>query len=282
MTSRSCERQAREGACDCGHLSVGSESKRTSYENFTAECPWCHKESIFNRASDLRTFEPVAGRDVSCMNGDCGRPFRIVGDVVNPAHEMLILDCHELIESKHYMNCILSLAQAYEMLFNLYFQVSLLYKPYAEDSNRDLDELNRLSTRLLAKTRRHAFSDSRALFLQLVVAGQGPHDLHGAGTAISQIPKKPAYKPGLPGDAAIEGVEDTNLIPLLKALKKTRINEVRNKIVHKSAYRPTAKEAQKYLKETEAALFALTQFLNLHDDINLYMMMADASEGRDT
>jgi hypothetical protein len=30
--------------------------KVASYENVTADCPWCGKESIFNRASDLRTF----------------------------------------------------------------------------------------------------------------------------------------------------------------------------------------------------------------------------------
>ena len=87
-----------------------ASKKRTSYENFVAECPWCSRENIFNRVSDLRTFEPVAGRDVSCQSADCGRPFRIVGDSVNSPHEMLILDCYELIERKHYMNCILNLA----------------------------------------------------------------------------------------------------------------------------------------------------------------------------
>ena len=45
-----------------------AERKRTSYENFAAECPWCRRENIFNRASDLKTFEPIAGRDVSCLS----------------------------------------------------------------------------------------------------------------------------------------------------------------------------------------------------------------------
>lgn len=73
-----------------------AENKRTSYENFIAECPSCHKESIFNRASDLHTLEPIAGCDVSCLSSDCQKPFRIVGDKVNSAHEMLIFDCYDI------------------------------------------------------------------------------------------------------------------------------------------------------------------------------------------
>ena len=34
---------------------------RTSYENFAVECPWCQKESIFNRRSDLQTCDPITG-----------------------------------------------------------------------------------------------------------------------------------------------------------------------------------------------------------------------------
>ena len=93
--------------------------KQASYENIVVECPWCGRENIFNRASDLRTFEPIAGLDVSCQNVECGKPFRIVGDLVNNPHEMLILDCYGLLERKHYMNCILTLTQAYEVFFSL-------------------------------------------------------------------------------------------------------------------------------------------------------------------
>ena len=93
----------------------------SSYENVFAECPWCHEECIFNRATDLRSFEPVFGLDVICQKTSCRRPFRIIGDTVNSAHEMLIFDCYELIERKHYMSCILNIAQAYEVFFSLFF-----------------------------------------------------------------------------------------------------------------------------------------------------------------
>ena len=114
-----------------------AERKRTSYENFAAECPWCRRENIFNRASDLKTFEPIAGRDVSCLSAACGKPFRILGDSVNSPHEMLIFDCYELLDRKHYMNAVLSLAQAYETFFSLFFRVELLYKPLGADPDQD-------------------------------------------------------------------------------------------------------------------------------------------------
>ena len=121
-----------------------AECMRPSYENFVAECPWCRRESIFNRASDLKTFEPIAGRDVSCLNAACGKLFRILGDSVNSPHEMLIFDCYELLDRKHYMNAVLSLAQAYETFFSLFFRVE--YKPFGADP--DLDRLNKLEEAL--------------------------------------------------------------------------------------------------------------------------------------
>jgi len=87
-------------------------NKRSNYENFEAECPHCKEWSVFNRASDLHTFEHIARRDVNCFH--CHKPYRIMGDSINNLHEMLVHDCYELIERKHYMNCILILTQLTE------------------------------------------------------------------------------------------------------------------------------------------------------------------------
>jgi hypothetical protein len=240
---------------------------RTSYENFAAECPWCDKESVFNRASDLGTFKPILGRDVSCLSLDCGRPFRIMGDVVNNAHEMLVFDCYELLESKHYMNCILSLAQAYEVFFSLFFRVELLYRPFASDSGHRLDDLNRLHQALLDQTRRYTFTPMRTLFLRHMVAGHSPRDLGEAATMVSAL----SSIQGDPSDCMIDGLADAKLVPLLQAVKTTRINEMRNDVVHKQAYRPNAKEALDHLEEARSVLFPLTDLLDLHDDINWYI-----------
>jgi hypothetical protein len=246
-----------------------ASNKRTSYENFAAECPYCGRESIFNRASDLRTFEPIAGRDVLCLNVDCGKPFRIVGDSVNNPHEMLIFDCYELVERKHYMNCILSLTQAYEVFFSLFFRVDLLYKPLGADPNLDLTEMNRLAEELQNKTKEHTFGRMRSLFLQHLVNGRSPNNLAESAAVIAAL----CERPGNPKDTAIENLGDAKLVPLLMALKATNIHTLRNRIVHKRAYRPTRQETEAALHETRNILFPLTDRLQLYDDINWYMTL---------
>jgi hypothetical protein len=251
-----------------------ASNKRTSYENFVAECPHCGRESIFNRASDLHTFEAIAGRDVSCLSVDCGKPFRIVGDSVNNRHEMLIYDCYELIARKHYMNCILSLAQAYEVFFSLFFRVELLYKPFGADPNLDLTEMNRLGAELQKKIKEHTFAPMRALFLQHMVAGRSPKNLSESAAVIAALPDRPRD----PKDASISSLGDAKLVRLLMALKATGINTLRNHIVHKLAYRPTREEAQSSLEETQSVLFPLSNHLELYEDINWYMMRSGASK----
>ncbi len=242
--------------------------KRASYENVMADCPWCDRESTFNRASDLCTFELIAGRDVSCQSIDCGKLFRIVSDSVNPAHETLIFDCHELVERKHYMNCILSLTQAYEVFFSLFFRVELLYKPFWADHNREFDALNELTEKLHMKIKHFPFGKMRALFLQHMANRQSPKDLAEARNVVKKLPKKPSD----PADADIENLGDAKLVPLLLKLKATTIHRLRNNIVHKQAYRPTRVEAVSAIDETKDILFPLTYHLDLRNgDINSYV-----------
>jgi len=246
-------------------------NKRTSYENFVAECPWCGRDSIFNRASDLCTFEPIDGRDVACLSAGCGRLFRIGGDRVNNAHETLVFDCYELIERKHYMTCILNLPQAYEVFFSLFFRVELLYKPFAADLDRGIDELNRLAGVLEDRLKDNAFACMRALFLHHIVAAHSPKNLAEAEKMVMALPtrRKDCQDPE---DSEIDSLTDAKLVPLLKSLKATDIHKCRNKVVHKGAFRPTADEVKKYLEETESILFPLTDHLDLDDDINRYLM----------
>jgi hypothetical protein len=244
-----------------------ARNKRPSYENFVAECPWCGKESIFNRASDLGTFEPIAGRDVSCQSADCSKPFRIVGDSVNSAHQMLISDCYGLLERKHYMNCVLTPTLAYEVFFSLFFRVELLYKPFAANPDQDLADLTRLSEDLREKLEKHTFARMRALFLQYIVTRRPPKDVADAAAVIAGLPDSP----GDPKDTAIESLDDPKLVALLKALKATGINTLRNRVVHKQAYRPTREQVEAALEETRAILFPLTSRLQLYDEVNWYM-----------
>ncbi len=180
---------------------------------------------------------------------------------------MFIFDCYELLDRKHYMNCILSLAQAYEVFFSLYFRVELLYKPFASDPNQDLACLNRLSEKLHEKIKEHTFSSMRALFLQHILKGLSPKNLADAKVVIDCLPKRP----GDPKDEKILSLNDAKLVGLLKALKDTSINTLRNHVVHKQAYRPTREVVEEALKKTRSILFPLTSHLQLHDEINWYV-----------
>jgi len=241
-----------------------AKNRRTSYENFVAVCPECGKDSIFNRASDLHTFEPIAGREVACLSGYCRKPFRIINDSVNNAHEMLIFDCYELIERKHYMNCILSLAQAYEVFFSFFFRVELLYKPFRSDPDQDIAVLNHLSNELQRKIKKYTFVPMRALFLAHIVAGHSPKTLAEASAEVSALskPSKDAE------DATIESLGDAKLVSLLKDLKHTNIHTLRNQVVHKRAYRPTREEVEAALEETRSILFPLSNRLQLDNEFD--------------
>jgi hypothetical protein len=244
-----------------------AERKQTNYENFVAQCPWCGQESIFNRATDLKELSPIAFRAVSCLNPACGRPFNINGDSVNSAHEMLVLDCYELLQLKHYMNCILTLAQAYEVFFSLFLRVELLYMPFACDIRKDTNRLNQLAEQLTGKVKEHTFARMRALFLRQLIAGPHPANLAEAEVAIARLEDRPSD----PKDAELEALNDRQLVDLLKALKRTPINTLRNRVVHKQAYRPTREEAEAALEEARSLLFPLTNRLDLYDDVNWYM-----------
>ena len=165
-----------------------SRQMETSYENFIADCPNCGVRNIFNRASDLRTFQPIGFRAVTCQA--CKGLFNINNDAINAAHEMLLLGCFAFIERKEYMQCVLNVAQAYEVFFSHFMHVQLIYRAYAHDGNHDLSRLNCLNEQLYKRVHRRTFVDMRHLVLRLVIDGVAPTSLADAENAIAALPKR--------------------------------------------------------------------------------------------
>ena len=245
---------------------ISTEIKSSGYENIVVACPLCNHELVLNRATDLCTFEPIAGTDVCCE--ECGREFWINGDSVNERHEAIVFDCHDLLRTKRYMNCILNVCQAYEMFFSLYLRVNILYIPFGNDigQKRDaLDRFNKLYKHLSNETQKFGFGKMRDVFLRLSVEMNRPHDLDQSKRYIDALSKF-----DLPKDSDIESLPDKKVAALLIRIKQTRINELRNHVVHKRAYRPRRVEAEDAVAEARAVLFPLTFRLNLHDDLNWY------------
>ena len=240
---------------------------RTSYENFVAECPHCGTENVFNRVSDLGDRGSIALRTVTCLEPSCGRSFNINGDSVNQAYEMLLFDCHELLELKHYMNCILSVAQAFEVFFSLFLRVELIFKPFSRSADLDIDELNRLLALLAGRIKTHTFDKMRRIFLWHLAEGSAPADLCAAEARINTLPSSPS----LPRDAVIDALGDTRLVQLVKGVRDSTIATARNQVVHKMAYRPSREEATSALNHGLDTLVPLGNLLDLKDDPNWYM-----------
>ena len=86
-------------------------------------------------------------------------------------------------------------------------------------------------------------------------------------------------RPKDPRDVEFNSLSDTELAGIHKALKATKLNKLRNQVVHKRAYRPTREEAESALEETRSIIFPLTRRLDLHDDISWYVALKEEREG---
>ena len=233
-----------------------AKDMRPTYENFVARCPWCERENIFNRASDLKDLSPIDYLEVKCLSPDCARPFYLNGDRANSLFEMIIWDCYELLERKQYAYCILNLAQAFEIFFGQYLRVQLLYKAFASDADQDLQPLMDLEKLLYDKTEKLSFENMKNLFLSRVVDAAQPRSLAEAKIMIDGFDKKPSC----PSDEDIRNASvsaDERVRELLLRLKCCKVAQKRNQVVHKSAYRPTLDEVNAALAETREILFPL-------------------------
>jgi hypothetical protein len=238
-----------------------------TYENFIADCPKCGIRNIFNRASDLQTFEPIDLRTVICQA--CLDPFKINNDAINTAHEMLLFGCWAFIERKEYIQCVLSVAQAYEVSFSHFIHVQLIYRACAHEDELDLARLNRLTQQLYCRVRPFAFDAMRRLVLRLVVDGEAPASLVAAENAIAKLPKKAQNITQVPR-RDVDGVPDDRLRALILRLHDSKVNKLRNRVIH-TAYRPTREEAMHSHDEAREILFGLAARLRLGFDPNWYI-----------
>jgi hypothetical protein len=221
--------------------------KRHDYETVTAQCDNCGFLCIFNRIDDIGDPGPYMGRDVTCSN--CREQFRIIGDIINPAYELFIFDAGEHFQSKRYMICAASLAQAWEIFFTTFIFSNYLYRPFFEneDTKRDLEQLNRLSSQLEDAIRNHTFFPLRNVLMNTVVRRVHPQTLDESRKAIPRIVKE-NFGQDVPM-AQITAFPDPKARDLLLRLLNLTIGDLRNKVVHRRAYRPRRAEVKKCYDE---------------------------------
>jgi len=243
-------------------------SKSSTYENFYVDCPYCGFSNTFNRATDFQSFEPIARLQVTCHKKECAKSFFIGGDLVNPAWQMLIIDCQVLKSQKYYAYCILNLAQAFEIYLSLFLRVELLYKPYAQEGIHDLDHLNRLSEFLFCKIKKFTFNPLSNLFINMILDPPNLRTLSEAESFINDL----SSKASCPSDDLIRKLPDMKYSQILLDLKSPSVVTLRHQVVHKRAYRPTLQEVESSIDETQRILYAIDHKLGLlNDDLNYYV-----------
>jgi hypothetical protein len=218
--------------------------------------------NVYNRITDVGHVKPIDNHRVRCAMHACGATFDIIGDLVNAAHEMLLYDAQRFIIEKRYMQAVLSATTAFELFFAHFLQVELIFRPARRDGASADDEslwMNEVADLLRARTERHTFHRMRRLFLRTVVDQVRPATLAEARHYVASIPKQPDEV----DPAEITAVTDDGLRNLLLQCRGASIADLRNAIVHKSAYRPTKQEAEEAVQQACEVVFPLTRYFDL-------------------
>ena len=232
-----------------------AKDKDMNYENFIATCPHCGFQNIFNRVSDLETVEPIGFKQVICLNSSCKKQFNINGDLVSENYAYLIMDCYDLLKNKRYMYCILNLCQACEMFFVRAIEVKLIYQPFKDKVlPDDCDQLNDLCKKLHTKIKDYPFKSLQRVFFDLYLNDKVFQSLKSIEDYINTIDCR---KNKTPQDAEIDLYPNIKARELFKKMKLTKINELRNHVVHKYGYRPDKLLVERNLENIREVIFGL-------------------------
>ncbi|HET8797818.1 MAG TPA: hypothetical protein VFO89_09025, partial [Thermoanaerobaculia bacterium] len=132
-----------------------------NYELVRAHCPACGDENVFNRASDLCTFEPILHLSVECQTKNCRHQFSINGDQIGPAYKTFYYEAYDFVAQKRYSFAILSVVQALELFFAHAVRELWLLKRFKRRGSGDLNELNEALRDLYERTRKFSYVDMR-------------------------------------------------------------------------------------------------------------------------
>ena len=224
---------------------LSSKIKIKNYENISVDCPYCRRECIFNRISDLKTVMPIAGQDLKCEY--CDRIFWALSDRVTSAKYKWFLDDLPLLKkNKTYGLYIFALCQACEMFMHQAIINKLIdTNPAYRDNEGDFYGNNKVGA--------DAYNEIYQSFCDKTIS-----EITNNGLKDKKIYKKCTFSNLRKLFLHIFDDERINELPSLKKLKEdkrekyfcvlknTKINETRNDIVHKYAYRPSFYDVQKY------------------------------------
>jgi hypothetical protein len=219
------------------------EIKSKDFETITARCDECGSLCVLNRVDDIGDPGPYdSGCYVGCT--ECGRPFWVFGDATDPAYELLLFDAEEHMRAKHYVLCVTSLAQAWEMFLATFVYSNYLYRPFHHDVHHPArrERFEGLSYRLGDAIWNFTFDQLRNVLVNTVVEGVRPRTLDESEVAIARIRDDNFVQ--RPAKERVEALSDSSVREVLLQLQDLRVGELRNRVVHGDAYRPRRWEVE--------------------------------------
>jgi hypothetical protein len=242
---------------------LSSKIKNGTYENIFVDCPYCRRECIFNRISDLKTVRPITGQDLKCEY--CEKIFWASCDRVTPAkYRWFLSDLPLLKKNKTYGLYIFALCQACEMfmdqaIINKLIDTNPAYRDnegyfygnnkvgadayneiYQSFCDKPIKEITNNGLNDKTKYKKCTFDNLRNLFLHVF---------------------DDARKNKLP---SLKKLKEDKREEYFCVIENTEINRTRNNIVHKYAYRPSFCDVQKY-DELTSCLSWMGIYLDVKD-----------------
>jgi transposase-like protein len=234
---------------------IDTDIKIAGYENIYVDCPYCKYENIFNRVSDL----DGKGDDISRLDNivcqSCGGQFSILSDTITTAkYQWFINELPIYKKQKQYRLYILNLCQAIECFFELAIINQVVDRNSnlrdergcikSDQYNKAIKDINQKTVYDLCKKgskkkkfEKATFRDLKNIFLYLF-EGERRNDN---------------------GKLKEDRREET-----FQEIKKTKINTMRNDVVHKKAYRPNLKEVESF-DDLIKAIYWLGVYLDVRD-----------------
>lgn len=235
-----------------------SRIKTAGYENIYIDCPYCKKENIINRISDLPDNLPVSGRYIVCEH--CNTQFWTSGDrVSNGIWHWLIDELPIFKERKEYRAYILNLCQGCEC----FFQQAIVNK--LVDRNTDvIDEEGHIDTEKWNNLRKDLDEEKIC-----VLYGKSGEKLKTKfkKASLNHLRKIFLYQFQVEKDSYIPKrtkLKEDKRDKCFSCIEETKINEIRNKVVHKQAYCPTKTEIESFEKLVKS-LYWLSLYLDVNE-----------------
>ncbi|HUA13457.1 MAG TPA: hypothetical protein VL989_03080 [Candidatus Sulfotelmatobacter sp.] len=222
----------------------GADIKAAGYENIYFDCPTCKRENVINRVTDLDPMAITSGMEFKCQFSDCGKALWLKGDFIQPAvYEWFLFELPVLKTKKLYRDYALSLCQAAES----FFLRAIINKKFDRnpDYRNELGGIN-LSTYNPDKgayetsIRDKTYAPMREEFLTVF---QGERDADEP---------RPEHR------------DDDRRSWAFDVIQRSSIGNLRNRVVHKTAYRPKLSEIEEH-EDLVKALHWLGRYLQVLD-----------------